>query len=212
MRALLVDDHAMFRSGLSVLLQDIPGTIVVGEASDGAQAIELATSTQPDLVFTDIAMPVLNGIQATAKIKAACPRTRVIVLSMHLSEDHIRRALIAGADGYMVKDAAPSELGLAVRAMMVGQRYLSPAAASVLIQQALPVLKQEDPLRGLTERQTDVLRMVAEGNSTKDIARILRRSPKTIEIHRTQLMQRLDIHDIAGLTRFAVRVGLVDVH
>lgn len=195
---------------MAALLSAIPGTTIVGEAADGVQAIELATTLQPDLVFTDIAMPKLNGILAMAKIKAACPGARVIVLSMHLTEDHIRRALIAGADGYMVKDAAPSELGLAVQAMMVGQRYLSPAAASLLIQQALPILKQSDPLHGLTERQADVLRMVAEGNTTKDIARVLHRSPKTIDIHRSQLMQRLDIHDIAGLTRFAVSVGLVE--
>jgi DNA-binding NarL/FixJ family response regulator len=210
MRVLLVDDHALFRSGMSALLSDIAGTVIVGEAADGVQAIEMAAITRPDLVFLDIDMPRLNGILATAKIKAASPETRVIVLSMHLSGDYIRRALIAGADGYMVKDSAPYELRLAVQAMMVGHRYLSPPAASLLIQQALPMLKEDDPLHGLTERQADVLRMVAEGKTTKDIARALCRSTKTIDIHRGQLMQRLDIHDIAGLTRFAVRVGLVE--
>jgi DNA-binding NarL/FixJ family response regulator len=210
MRVLLVDDHALFRSGMSALLSDIAGTVIVGEAADGVQAIEMAAITRPDLVFLDIDMPRLNGILATAKIKAASPETSVIVLSMHLSGDYIRRALIAGADGYMVKDSAPYELRLAVQAMMVGHRYLSPPAASLLIQQALPMLKEDDPLHGLTERQADVLRMVAEGKTTKDIARALCRSTKTIDIHRGQLMQRLDIHDIAGLTRFAVRVGLVE--
>jgi len=208
-RVLLADDHTLFRAGLMALLGDQPGMDIVGEAGDGAEAVKLAIDTRPDLVFLDIAMPVMNGIVATQQIKAALPGTRVVVLSMHLNEDHIRRALSAGADGYMVKDAAPSELKLAVHAMRVGLSYLSPAAASLLIQQVLPVLRMADPLNGLTARQSVVLRMIAEGMTSKGIARELKVSPKTIDIHRTQLMQRLDIHDIAGLTRFAVRVGLV---
>ena len=189
----------------------MPGMEIVGEAGDGAAAVAMAMAieTQPDLVFLDIGMPGMNGIVAAGRIKAALPQVRVIVLSMHLNEDHIRRALNAGADGYMVKDAAPSELKAAVQAMAVGQSYLSPAAASVLIRQALPALRQADPMSVLTARQSDVLRLVADGKTTKDIARLLQVSPKTVDVHRTQLMQRLDIHDIAGLTRFAVRVGLV---
>lgn len=209
MRVLLADDHALFRAGLSALLGSLPGMVIVGEAGDGAAAVAMAIETQPDLVFLDIGMPGMNGIVAAGRIKEALPLVRVIVLSMHLNEDHIRRALNAGADGYMVKDAAPSELKAAVQAMAVGQSYLSPAAASLLIRQALPALRQADPLSVLTARQSDVLRLVADGKTTKDIARQLKLSPKTVDIHRTQLMQRLDIHDIAGLTRFAVRVGLV---
>ena len=210
MRLLLADDHVLFRAGLRALLSDIDGMQIVAEAGDGAEAVRLAASTEPDLAFLDIAMPRLNGLAATAQIKAARPATRVIVLSMHLTEDYIRRALGAGADGYMVKDAAPSELKVAVQAVMAGGNYLSPAAASLLIKQALPGMKGADPLAALSPRQVEVLRMVAEGKSTKEIARLLDLSPKTVDIHRAQVMQRLDIHDVAGLTRFAVRAGLVD--
>ena len=209
MKILIADDHALFRAGLRALLSDIPGVTIVAEASDGAEAVQLCASCAPDLAFLDIAMPQLNGLQATQRIKAAQPATRVIVLSMHLNEDYIRRALSAGADGYMVKDSAPSELTVAVQGVMAGSNYLSPAAASLLIQQALPGMKQNDPLQALSPRQVEVLRMVAEGKSTKEIARLLDLSPKTVDIHRAQVMQRLDIHDVAGLTRFAVRVGLV---
>ena len=146
MRLLLADDHVLFRAGLRALLSDIDGMQIVAEAGDGAEAVRLAASTEPDLAFLDIAMPRLNGLAATAQIKAARPATRVIVLSMHLTEDYIRRALGAGADGYMVKDAAPSELKVAVQAVMAGGNYLSPAAASLLIKQALPGMKGADPL------------------------------------------------------------------
>lgn len=209
MRILLADDHALFRAGLSALLSHLPDVDIVGEACDGGEAVQLAASQAPDLVFMDIAMPVLSGLAATEKIKAARAETKVIVLSMHLNADYIRRALSAGADGYIVKDAAPSELKVAVQAVMAGRNYLSPAAASLLVQQALPGMRQADPLQLLSPRQREVLRRVAEGSSTKEIARALELSPKTVDIHRAQLMQRLDIHDVAGLTRFAVRVGLV---
>jgi len=209
MKVLLADDHTLFRAGLRALLCDIDGVQIVAEAGDGAEAVELAASTEPDLAILDIAMPRLNGLAATEKIKAAGPATRIIVLSMHLNEEYIRRALSAGADGYMVKDSAPSELTVALQAVMAGGNYLSPAAASLLIKQALPGMKGSDPLHMLSPRQVEVLRMVAEGKTTKEIARLLELSPKTVDIHRAQVMQRLDIHDVAGLTRFAVRVGLV---
>ncbi|MBU6261325.1 MAG: response regulator transcription factor [Burkholderiales bacterium] len=209
MKILLADDHALFRAGLRALLADIPGVEIVAEASDGAEAVRLAAATEPDLAFLDIAMPVLGGLAAVEQIKAARPQLRVVVLSMHLNSDYIARALGAGADGYMVKDSAPSELRVAVDAVMAGRNYLSPAAASLLIQQALPGIKEADPLRTLSPRQIEVLRLVAEGCSTKEIARKLELSPKTVDIHRAQLMQRLDIHDVAGLTRFAIKVGIV---
>lgn len=209
MKILIADDHALFRAGLRALLADAAGSDGVIEAGDGAEAVRLTREHAPDLVFLDIAMPVLGGLAAIAQVKAAQPAARVIVLSMHLNEEYIRRALAAGANGYMVKDSAPSELLVAVRAVMAGRHYLSPAAASLLIQQALPGIKESDPLQALSPRQAEVLRMVAEGQSTKEIARVLGLSPKTVDIHRAQVMQRLDIHDVAGLTRFAVRVGLV---
>jgi DNA-binding NarL/FixJ family response regulator len=209
MKILIADDHALFRAGLRALLTDAAGSDGVLEAGDGAEAVRLTKEHAPELVFLDIAMPVLNGLAAIEQVKAAQPAARIIVLSMHLNEEYIRRALAAGADGYMVKDSAPSELLVAVRAVMAGRHYLSPAAASLLIQQALPGIRDADPLQALSPRQTEVLRMVAEGLSTKEIARALGLSPKTVDIHRAQVMQRLDIHDVAGLTRFAVRVGLV---
>ena len=210
MKILIADDHALFRAGLRALLSGIEGVEIVGESADGLAAVELAASTRPDLVFLDIAMPRLNGIAAAERIKAAQPGVRVIVLSMHLTEEYIRRALAAGADGYMLKDLAPSELHLAVRAVMAGGHHLSPAAATLLVKQALPGLKSSDPLQALSPRQREVLRMVAQGHSTKEIARSFDLSTKTVDIHRAQIMQRLDIHDIAGLTRFAIKAGLVD--
>lgn len=209
MKILIADDHALFRAGLRALLTDAAGSDGVIEAGDGAEAVRLTREHAPELVFLDIAMPVLGGLAAIAQVKAAQPTARVIVLSMHLNEEYIRRALAAGANGYMVKDSAPSELQVAVQAVMAGRHYLSPAAASLLIRQALPGIKESDPLQALSPRQAEVLRMVAEGQSTKEIARTLGLSPKTVDIHRAQVMQRLDIHDVAGLTRFAVRVGLV---
>jgi DNA-binding NarL/FixJ family response regulator len=208
-KILIADDHALFRAGLRALLTDAAGRDGVLEAGDGAEAVRLAREHAPELVFLDIAMPVLGGLAAIEQVKAAQPAARVIVLSMHLNEEYIRRALAAGADGYMVKDSAPSELQVAVQAVMHGRHYLSPAAASLLIQQAMPGIREADPLQALSPRQTEVLRMVAQGLSTKEIARVLSLSPKTVDIHRAQIMQRLDIHDVAGLTRFAVRVGLV---
>lgn len=209
MKILIADDHALFRAGLRALLAETAGSDGVIEAGDGAEAVRLTREQAPELVFLDIAMPVLGGLAAVEQVKAAQPAARVIVLSMHLNEEYIRRALAAGADGYMVKDSAPSELQVAVQAVMAGRHYLSPAAASLLIQQAMPGMRDADPLQALSPRQTEVLRMVAEGQSTKEIARALGLSPKTVDIHRAQVMQRLDIHDVAGLTRFAVRVGLV---
>jgi DNA-binding NarL/FixJ family response regulator len=208
-RILIADDHALFRAGLRALLADAAGSDGVLEAGDGAEAVRLTREHAPELVFMDIAMPVLGGLAAVVEVKSAQPAARIIVLSMHLNEEYIRRALAAGADGYMVKDSAPSELLVAVQAVMAGRHYLSPAAASLLIRQALPGIMGADPLQALSPRQTEVLRMVAEGLSTKEIARTLGLSPKTVDIHRAQIMQRLDIHDVASLTRFAVRVGLV---
>lgn len=211
MRIMLADDHALFRAGLRALLSDLPATEIVAEASDGHEAVRCAAEFQPDLTFLDIGMPGLNGLGALTQIKAAHPGIRVIVLSMHLNEDYIRRALGAGSDGYMVKDSAPSELRVAIQAVMSGQKYLSPAATSLLVLQALPAMREADPLQALSPRQREVLRMVAEGMSTKEIARALELSSKTVDIHRAQIMQRLDIHDVAGLTRFAVKAGLIDV-
>ncbi len=205
-RTLLVDDHELFRAGLRWLLADLPDVEVVAEAADAATGLELAARLGPDLVFVDISMPGMNGIELTEKLLLAAPRTRVIVLSMHASEFHVRRAMQAGAHAYLVKDAAPAELGIAVRAVLAGQHYLSPRASGVMVGGA-------DGSPGgigvLTPRQREVLQMVALGHSTKLIARALDLSVKTVDTHRAELMRRTGIHDLAGLVRLAIRSGLV---
>jgi DNA-binding NarL/FixJ family response regulator len=208
-RILLVDDHALVRAGMRSLLHEIPGVEVVAEASDGAEALRLAAELRPDVVLLDIAMKGMNGLDAAARLREQLPAAKVIVLSMHTSEEYVLLALRAGAAGYLIKDSATSELELALKAVARGETYLSPAISRQVVDgyvQRVGAAAAPDPL---TPRQREVLKRVAEGRSTKEIAYELKLSVKTVETHRAQIMERLGIRDVAGLVRYAMRAGLV---
>jgi len=209
-RIVLADDHALVRAGVRSLLASIAGVEVVAEAGDGHEVLALVEKWRPRLVLMDIAMPGLNGLEATARLSKSHPETAVIILSMHAAEEYALQAMRAGASGYLLKDADLSELELAIGAVARGQTYLSPAMSKHLVTDfRRRMAEQPDPLERLTPRHREVLQLIAEGQTTKDIAARLKLSAKTVETHRAQLMDRLDIHDLAGLVRFAIRVGLV---
>jgi DNA-binding NarL/FixJ family response regulator len=210
LRVLLADDHALVRAGLRKLLEALPDIEVVGEAGDGQAVLLLAEQLHPNLVLMDIAMPGLNGLEAAARLTKAHPQTRVLILSMYQNEDYVRQALRAGAAGYLLKDAAPVELELAIKALRRGETYLSPAVSKGVMSDYVQRLRGEAaPGEALTPRQREVLQLIAEGRTTKEIARRLDLSVKTVETHRTQLMKQLDLHDVAGLVRYAIRTGLI---
>jgi len=210
-RVLLAEDHTLVRAGIRALLEGLAGVQVVAEAGDGREALQLVAAHQPDLVLMDIAMAGLNGLEATGRIVKEFPHVRVIILSMHANEEYVLQALRAGAAGYLLKDAGTSELELAVRAAARGEIYLSPAVSRHVIADYMRRAGSELTLLDqLTPRQREILQLIAEGRTTREIANILQVSVKTVETHRAQLMERLDIHDVAGLVRFAIRVGLVN--
>lgn len=209
-RVVLVEDHALVRAGIRSLLEKLPDLEVVAEAGDGRTALGLVAQHQPDVVLMDIKMAGLNGLEATARIMRDQPGVRVVILSMYANEEYVIQALRAGASGYLLKDAGTAELEVAIRAAARGETYLSPAISRRMIQDYLQIVGGEGgALEQLTPRQREVLQLVAEGHSVKEIAQILRISAKTVETHRAQLMERLDIYDVAGLVRYAIRVGLV---
>jgi DNA-binding NarL/FixJ family response regulator len=210
-RVLLADDHALVRAGIRELVQKIPGVLVVAEASNGREALELVQSQNPDLVLLDIGMKELNGLEVVERITRDHPGVRSLILSMHANEEYVLRALRAGASGYMLKDSAITELKLAVDAVLTGKTYLSPAISRSVIDSYLnrTAAPRKNPLELLTSRQREILQLIAEGNSTKEIAGLLNLSAKTVETHRAQLMERLDIYDVASLVRFAIREGLI---
>jgi DNA-binding NarL/FixJ family response regulator len=209
-RILLADDHALVRAGIRTLLEKIPNVEVVGEASTGRQALEMVKTRLPNLVFMDIAMAELAGLEALPRITKDFPGVRVIILSAHANEEYVIRALRSGAAGYMLKDAATAELELAITSVSEDKTYLSPSISRPVIDSYLErVGGPLSPLEQLTPRQREILQLIAEGKNTKDIASDLDISVKTIESHRLQLMERLNIHDIPGLVRYAIRSGLV---
>jgi DNA-binding NarL/FixJ family response regulator len=209
-KVLLADDHTLVRAGFRVLLQDIPGVQVVAETGDGRSALALVQTHQPDVVLMDIAMPELNGLLATERLVQDYPRMRVVILSMHANEEYVWQALRVGAAGYLLKDADIVELELALKAVMRGETYLSPAISKQVISDYVRrVAGGSDGQDQLTPRQREILRLIAQGCSTQEIARNLAISVKTVETHRAQLMDRLNIHDVPGLVRYALRTGLI---
>jgi DNA-binding NarL/FixJ family response regulator len=210
-RVLIADDHTLVRAGIRALLQGLEGVEVVAEAGDGREAMALALVHRPHVLVTDIAMPHVSGLELAARVARELPGARVIILSMYGNEEYASRALQAGAAGYLLKDSGLAELELAVRAVARGETYLSPAVSKHVIADYLRRTGGAPPESGsLTPRQRQVLRLIAEGKTTKAIARLLGVSVKTVETHRAQLMDRLDIHDVAGLVRHAIRIGLVE--
>lgn len=215
-RILLADDHALVRAGIRMLIQGLPGFQVIAETGDGQEAVRLARQLDPDIALLDLSMPGLNGLDATVRIVRECPAIRVVALSMHTAENYVLEALRAGAVGYVVKDAAVEELEQALNAVSAGERFLSPAVSRHVLQGYLRLAKGEttpEPrptVDQLTPRQREILQLIAEGRSTRDIAERLSISIKTVETHRAQIMQRVDIHDVAGLTRYAIRAGLIE--
>jgi DNA-binding NarL/FixJ family response regulator len=211
-RVLLADDHKLVRAGIRALLQTVVDVEIVAEAADGREALQLIEAHRPDLTLMDITMPGLNGLDATARIVRAFPHTRVVILSMNADEDSVLKSLRAGAVGYLVKTADPAELGLAVRAVARGERFLSAAVSKHVVAACLNrVDKEQTSLERLAPRQREVLQLIAEGHTTKEIASKLGISVKTTEAYRSDLMKALEIHDIASLTRYAIRSGLVSV-
>ena len=206
-RVLLAEDHTLVRAGLRSLLAELPWVDVVGEAADGREALRLVAEHKPHVVLMDITMSDLNGLEATARIVRRHPATRVIILSMHSNEEYVRRALGVGAAGYVLKDAERAELELALKSVARGGSYLSPAVSRPVITDYAE-RASHDPMGQLTPRQREILQLIAEGYKTREMATKLSLSAKTVETHRAQLMERLDIHDVAGLVRYAIRAGV----
>jgi DNA-binding NarL/FixJ family response regulator len=208
-RVLLADDHSLVRAGIRSLLGAMADVEVVGEAASGEEALELAARQQPDVVLMDIAMKGITGLEAAARMREAHPAVRVVILSMHSGEEYVLQALRAGAAGYLLKDAATGELELALRSVMRGESWLSPAVSRQVVEGYVQRSGAEAAPDVLTARQREVLRLVAGGKSTKEIAFFLNLSVKTVETHRAQIMERLGIRDVPGLVRYALRTGLV---
>lgn len=216
-RMLLADDHTLVRDGIRLILEQMSGIVVVGEANTGREVLQLLKTTHPDVVLMDIRIPDLNGLEVTASITRDFPRVRVVVLSIHANELYVRQAVRAGAAGYLLKDVTKTELELAIKAVARGETYLSSAITQYVVAdyrrglRGKPGKGASDPSLDvvLTTRECEILQLIAEGYTTKDIAARLYLSPKAVEARRARLMERLDIHTLAGLIRYAIRLGLV---
>ncbi len=211
-RVLLADDHRIFRKGLRSLLEDIPYISIIGETADGRSAVREVEKQRPDVVLMDISMPDLNGIEATRQIKQANPDTVVLGLSMHEDERFVGEMLRAGADGYLSKKCDTDELAAAIRTAMKGQTFISPSVASDLVHGYIRNQAPDQAMFSLlTDREREVLQLVAEEKSVKEIASILNLSPKTVHTHRENIMSKLKNHSVAGLTKYALRCGLIEL-
>jgi two-component system response regulator NreC len=212
-RILLADDHTILRAGLKMMLNAQPDMEVVGEAQDGRQSIHEAQRLQPDIVLMDITMPDMNGIEATKQIKRLLPDIKVLILTMHEHDEYVFQALRAGASGYMLKEAADTDLISALRVIQSGQFYLSPTAQSVMVGDYLQRVRtgeEKDSYSSLTEREREILKLVAEGHTNNQIAERLVISPKTVDTHRTHIMDKLNLHSRAELVKYAMRRGLLE--
>jgi DNA-binding NarL/FixJ family response regulator len=210
-RALLVDDHAVVRDGLRALLQAQPDMEVVGDASDGRDAVSQARQLHPDVVIMDIAMPSMNGVEATYQVRRACPSAQVVILSMHCTREHIFQGLQAGARGYLLKESAGAEVVDAVRAVHSGDRYLSQKIAATVVDDYIAGRRAASPLESLSRRERHVLQLIAEGLSNGEAAAVLFLSPKTVETYRSRLMHKLHLEDVPALVKFAIQHGLVQL-
>ena len=211
LRLVLADDHALVRQGMRALLSELPGVDVVGDTGDGREALQLIRDKKPDIALIDISMPGLNGLEVAGRVGREQPATRVIIVSMHSDDESVRRALVAGAAGYILKNSDRHELELALRTVARGDTWLSPSLTKRVVKAFTESAQgsTEGPLEVLTPRQREVLQLVAEGHSNKEIANRLNVALKTVETHRNELMERLGIHGVAGLVRYAIQVGLV---
>ena len=207
-RILLADDHVLVRQGFRMILAAQPDMEIVGEAGNGREAVEMAENLKPDVIVMDVAMPELNGIEATRRLAGSMPRTRVLALSMHKDSVYVREILRAGARGYLLKDSADADLLAAVRAVAKGDGYLSPGVSDAVLTDYRRHVT--DPLDLLTSREREVLQMIAEGKTNKEIATALNLSVYTVEAHRGRVMEKLNLHSTGELVRFALRNGLID--
>ena len=213
-KILLADDHQLVRKGIRQLIEAEPDMDVVGEAADGQQIVRMFLETTPDVVVTDIGMPGLNGIEATRRLTDLEPNARILALSMHNDPGYVTEILAAGAKGYLVKDAAVEELIRAVRTVASGMTYLSPTIAGDVVDEHIrnsPKQDRDSAFTVLTDREREVLQPLAEGRTTKEIAKTIHRSVKTVESHRRNIMKKLDLHTVADLTKYAVQHGLTDL-
>lgn len=211
-RVLLADDHTLIRAGLRLVVDQEPEFTVVGEAADGRQAVARAQSLKPDIVVMDVGMPGLNGIEACRQIRESLPETQVVMLSMHSDEGYVLRALKAGARAYLLKDSAEADLARAIRAASEGKSFFSPAVGKVLLEDYMRKLQRtgaEDSYELLSPREREILQLVAEGKSSKEVAALLNLSVHTVETHRARVMQKLNLRGIPELTLYAVRKGII---
>ena len=212
LRIVLADDHTLFRQGLRRVLEEQPGWQVIADASDGAAAVRLTMERQPHVVIMDIAMPRLNGVEATRQIVRRAPDVRVLILSMYSDDLYITQALQAGAHGFVLKDSADADLVRAVRDLAAGKSYFSPTVSKVVLDDYVRHLADRgisDRFDALTEREREVFQLIAEGHSNKDIASLLHLSPGTVETHRARIMEKLDLHSAAEIVLYAVRKGVI---
>lgn len=212
-KVLLADDHTILRDGIRSLIEDEPDMEVIGEAEDGITVIKLAETLQPDVILMDIAMPLLNGLEATRQIRKNNPRAKILILTMHENEEYIRQVLAAGAMGYILKDAAARELLGAIRAVNKGEVVLSPAITRLIVTDYLRWgdLTAQDTSDGLTDRERQILQLIAEGYTNKQISEILTISVKTVQAHRLNLMKKLDLHDRGELIKYAIQKKIIDI-